>query len=111
MGPRLAHKRPVERRHPFAAVLPGVGGKILHRLAHLEWRARWWHRFAETNGDRIRDVARPFPEKAAFFETEDAAPHSIQTDGNDRGIDILHDPLEPASERQQLPDARDLSLG
>src|SRR5439155_24005444 len=45
------------------------------------------------------------------FKTEDAAPHAVQVDGNDRSIDALHDPLESAPERQQMSDSCDLSFG
>src|SRR5262249_43489967 len=68
------------------------------------------HRLAETHRDRVGEVARDFPEKPAFFETEDTAPNIVETYRDDRCIHVLHDALETSPERQQLADAGDLSF-
>ena len=44
-------------------------------------------------------------------KTPRPAEHTIEHHGNDGRIQVFHDALEAAPERQQLPDARDLSLG
>ena len=46
-----------------------------------------------------------------MFKAARAAEQAIEGHGNDRSLYIFHDPLQPATEFQQLPDARDLSLG
>ena len=107
----LAHERAVDRHHQFLAMLPRLGVEFLHGLAHFKRSRGRRHRFAEADGHGIGDVARHFPEEASLLEAEDAAPHVVETHGNDRRVHVLHHPLEAAPEREQLADARDLSLG
>ena len=90
---------------------PRLDHKFLHRLAHFKWRRRVRHGPAVIHRHRIRNAARHFPEEPAFLEAEDAAPHAIERHRNDRRLHVLHNPLEPAPERQRVADARDLALG
>ena len=70
--------------HRLAPVRPGLGVQFLNRGAHLEGRRGGGHWFAETDRDRIRDAPRHLPEETALLVAEDAAPHAVETDGNDR---------------------------
>ena len=105
------HEGDGQRTHPRLPMLPGPDEEFLDGGTHLERRGRVRQRPAVVDGDRIRQPPRQFPQKPAFLETEDAAPHAVEADRNDRRLDVLHDALEAAPERQQMADARDLSLG
>src|SRR5262249_60863558 len=49
-------------------------------------------------------------EEALAAVAEDAAPHAVEVDRDDRDVAALADPLEPAPERVQHPGPRDLPL-
>ncbi len=48
---------------------------------------------SRSNGDRVRNSARPFPQETSRVEAEDAAPDIVQADGKDRCLHVLHDLL------------------
>ena len=104
-------ERAVERAHASLAVLVGFGVQLLHRLANLEGRGRCGKRLAETYRDGVGDAPGKFPEEAPPFKTEDAAPHAVKIDGNNRRVQTLHDALETAAKGKQVTDTRDLSFG
>ena len=54
---------------------------------------------------------RPLPEEAAALEAEDAAPDAIEVDRNDRHVEAVDDPLEPALERQHVAGPADRAFG
>ena len=85
--------------------------KFLHRLAHLHRRGVVRQCRAVAHRHAVRDAPWQLEEKPAARVTEDAAPHAVEVDRNDRRIDVLHDFFVAAPERQHLPRARDLSLG
>ena len=89
----------------------GAGLQHLNRAPNLEGRRRGRHRLAKTHRDGIGNRARQFPDEPPALEAEDTAPHTVEVYGNDRRVHALHDALHAAAERQQLADARDLSLG
>ena len=68
-------------------------------------------RRAERDGHGIGETFRHFPEEAATVEAEDAAPHTVEVNRDDRRRPSLHDAFEPPSERQQRSGARDLAFG
>ena len=85
--------------------------RFLHGGADLESGRCRRQGFAETDGNGIGDAARHLPEEAAAFEAEDAAPHAVEVDGDDRHIDAFDDALESAAEGKHLAGARDLAFG
>ena len=105
------HPRAVQRPHVRFAMLPRLDHQLLHPLPHLDGRGGMRQRLAEVQRDTIGKPARHLPEEPAPFEAEDAAPHAVQGHGDDRRLDVLHDALETAAERQHVADARDLAFG
>src|SRR5579859_760101 len=101
----------MDQHHLFLAMHPALRVEFLHGLTHLEWCGGWRHRFAEADGHGVGEIPWYLPEETAFLEAKNAAPHMVEADGNDRRIHIFHHPLETTSEREQLANARDLSLG
>src|SRR5437867_11342599 len=108
---RGADEGAMQQFHPRFAMAPGFGHEFLDDLAYLKRRGGMGQRLPELDGHRIRNAARPFPKKAAFLETEDAAPNAIQNYRDDGGIDIFHDFFEAAAEGKHLADAGDLAFG
>ena len=87
-----------------------VGGKLLDRLAHLHRRGVWRHRFAEGDRHRVGDFLRPLPEELPALMTEDASPHVVQTNRNNRRRATLDNLLETAIEGHHKPGARDAAF-
>ncbi len=110
MFPARAHKRARQSPHSFAAIRPCANEKLLHRLAHFKRRRGRRQRFAKIDGDRMRNPRRQAPHESSALETRWTAEHTIQRHWNDGRLHIFHDAFHAAPERQQLPDARDLSL-
>src|SRR5271165_2586299 len=105
-----ADERTIKRLHGVLAPLEGLGAEFLNGSAHLECGGRGWHRPAEAHRNRIGNVPRHLPEESPALETEDAAPHSVEVDRDDRHVQALHDAFESPAEGQQLAGARDLAF-
>ena len=69
------------------------------------------HGLAETDGDRVGNRTRHFPEEPPALEAEDAAPDAVEVHRDDRRVHALHDAFHSAAEGKHLADARDLALG
>ena len=82
-----------------------------HRLPHLEGVGVTGQRRAKTHRDAIGDAARPLEEKASALETEDAAPYTVEVNGNNGNGKAARDALKAAAKTEQIPRPRDRSLG
>ena len=108
---RGANERARKRVHAAFVMAIGVGLQFLHGFADFEGSGAGRHGLAEADRDGIGNLARNFPEEAAAFEAEDAAPDAVEIHGNDRRVHAFHDAFEAAAEGEQLADAGDLSFG
>ena len=110
MFPERPHEAPVQWLHVAFTIRPGVCAQFLHRLAHLDRGSIVRQSRAVTHRHAVRDMSGQLPEKTGLCVAENTTPHAIEMNRNDRRIDILHDFLVAAPERQHLPRACDLSL-
>ena len=108
---RDAHEAAVHRLALRGAGDGAVGRQLLYRLAYVGGPRLRRHRFAEGDGDVVRQLLRHLPQDAAAGPAEDAAPHLVEADGDDRRLGVLDDLLEAAGERQHQAGARDAPLG
>src|SRR5262245_32157358 len=111
MPPGGSDESPLQRLHSRFATGPCLCHQFLDRLAYFEWRGIVRHRLPEIDRHWIRNAAWNLPDESPLFETEDAAPHAIQSHRNNRRLDILHDSFESPTKRKHLANTRDLALG
>ena len=86
----------------FSQFANGVAKLICRRVRRQRRAERDRHGIGYTFGQ--------LPEETATVKAEDAAPHAVKVNGNNRRRTALHDPFESPTERQQCPRPRDLSL-
>src|ERR1700756_1782696 len=110
MPPRCMNERSRNCLQAALAISKGIHTQFLHLAPHfLRWRVRRKLR-PECNLHWIWNLAGKLPKKFAPREAEDRSPYAINIDRNNRRFHALHDALEPAPERQHLPDARHLAF-
>src|SRR5512145_2133305 len=84
MPPHGMDEFAVQRTATGFAEAPGLFSERPNRIAELVRRRVRRQRCAEGHRQWVRNALRPFRKETAVFEAEDAAPHAIQVDGDDR---------------------------
>src|SRR6267142_64666 len=100
----------MQRFHSRLPFPPRLNHQFLDGLSHFERSRRGRQRLAEVYSHRIWNLPWEFPKKTALFETENAAPDTIQRNRNDGRIDVLHDSLKAALKWERKTDPGDLAF-
>src|SRR3974390_1123764 len=100
----------MQRLHALSAVGPGLRVQFLDDGAYFKRGRGGGQGSAKTDGYGVRKTMWHLPEKPPFLVAENATPHAVEADGNDRRVHVFQDSLELVPERQQHADTRDAFL-
>src|SRR5215213_11290264 len=92
---------PVQRLLVRLSHMPGGFSQFTHQAAQFVGRRSGGLGKAERNGYGIGYPLGPFAYEAAASKAEDAAPDTVEMDGDDWYSAAFHDPFESATEWQQ----------
>src|SRR5207244_3340099 len=97
-----ADEAQVQQVPPCATVIDGFAAQFHDGELHVLGCSLRRQGSSKRDGHRVRYALGPFPKEATTLETEDAAPESVQVNWNHRDVETVHDPFEPALEREQI---------
>ena len=118
VGHGQAEWRTPHRANKFSMKWPAMGlsqlprclTQLADRSAQFMGRRRGRERSSKRDCDGVGQLFRQFPQKASTIEAEDAAPDTIEVNGNDRNRSPLNDPFNPTPERQECSGSGDLAF-